>query len=83
MFEKNKKRAKRRHDDNRLLKKSVFFCKNVMMRSDEKYARKRRDTRKPCSCWMCGNPRRVYGTKTMQEQKAETREGRPEGHEER
>jgi hypothetical protein len=29
--------------------------------------------RKPCSCWMCGNPRRRYGnseqSKTLQEKK--------------
>ena len=29
------------------------------------------NTPKPCSCFMCGNPRRYYGEKTIQEQKAE------------
>ncbi len=24
-------------------------------------------TRRPCSCWMCGNPRRYYGEPTRQE----------------
>lgn len=28
-------------------------------------------TRKPCSCPMCGNPRRHYGEKTIQEKKAD------------
>lgn len=25
----------------------------------------------PCSCWMCGNPRKYFGTKTYQELKQE------------
>jgi transposase-like protein len=29
-------------------------------------------TRKPCSCSACGNPRRYIGEKTMQERRAET-----------
>ena len=27
------------------------------------------DTPKPCSCWMCGNPRRYFGERTIQEQR--------------
>lgn len=73
MLEKNKKRAKRRHDDDRFLKKSKFICQNVFSNYDDKYARRRRDTRVPCSCWMCGNPRKFYGSKTIQEKKNETR----------
>lgn len=26
--------------------------------------------RTPCSCWMCGNPRRYTGARTRQEQRA-------------
>lgn len=29
------------------------------------------DTPTPCSCWMCGNPRRHFGEKTIQERRAE------------
>lgn len=29
------------------------------------------DTRVPCSCPMCGNPRRIYGERTIQERKAD------------
>lgn len=29
------------------------------------------DTPTPCSCWMCGNPRRYFGEKTIQERRAE------------
>ncbi len=25
------------------------------------------DTPKPCSCWMCGNPRKYFGEKSRQE----------------
>lgn len=30
-------------------------------------------TRTPCSCWMCGNPRRHTGERTLQERRAEHR----------
>ncbi|MDI6855135.1 MAG: hypothetical protein QME75_16205 [Deltaproteobacteria bacterium] len=26
-----------------------------------------RKVRRPCSCWMCGNPRRYWGARTRQE----------------
>lgn len=29
------------------------------------------DTPKPCSCWMCGNPRRHLGEKSLQERSAD------------
>lgn len=28
------------------------------------------DTPTPCSCWMCGNPRKYFGERTIQERKA-------------
>lgn len=31
------------------------------------------NTPKPCSCWMCCNPRRLNGERTMQEQRANQR----------
>ena len=31
------------------------------------YAHRLLQDRQPCSCWMCGNPRRHFGTKTRQE----------------
>ena len=30
------------------------------------------DHRKKCSCWMCGNPRRHMGEKTIQERRHES-----------
>lgn len=29
-----------------------------------------RKVRRPCSCWMCGNPRKYFGVRTRQEIKA-------------
>lgn len=29
------------------------------------------DTPKPCSCWMCGNPRRYFGERSLQELRAD------------
>jgi hypothetical protein len=29
-----------------------------------------RKVRRPCSCWMCGNPRKYFGERTRQELKA-------------
>jgi len=26
-----------------------------------------RKVRRPCSCWMCGNPRKYFGSRTRQE----------------
>lgn len=28
------------------------------------------DTPKPCSCWMCGNPRKYFRERTIQERRA-------------
>lgn len=33
------------------------------------HARRRHAQRKPCSCWMCGNPRRHLGEVTLQERR--------------
>lgn len=32
------------------------------------------NTPRPCSCWMCGNPRRYFGEPTMPERRARTPE---------
>jgi hypothetical protein len=29
-----------------------------------------RKVRRPCSCWLCGNPRKYFGARTRQELKA-------------
>ena len=37
-------------------------------------ARKRHQQPAQCSCWMCGNPRKWLGERTMQERRAPTRD---------
>lgn len=37
----------------------------------QKHIRKLAENRKKCSCWMCGNARRMFKEKTMQEKKFE------------
>lgn len=56
-------RAERRHHHKRMLDKVKNF---VMYKfggwSEEEKARHQKKTaenRKPCSCWMCGNPRKL------------------------
>jgi len=35
------------------------------------------DTPKPCSCWMCGNPRRWLGEPSLQERRARQEDADP------
>ena len=35
------------------------------------------DTPTPCSCWMCGNPRKYFTEKTMQELRQDEADGLP------
>lgn len=51
-------RSERRHESSRIKKN----------RKD--YASSRVETPKPCSCFMCGNPRKWFGEKTVQERRA-------------
>ncbi|MGI9190252.1 MAG: hypothetical protein ACR2F9_08930, partial [Longimicrobiaceae bacterium] len=39
-------------------------------RHDERHRGKLAQARTPCSCWMCGNPRRYRGELTLQERRA-------------
>jgi len=47
-------------------------------RSDliDRYSKVLRNTGKPCSCFQCGNPRKHFSEKTMQEKKFEERTDR-------
>ncbi|WP_169980233.1 hypothetical protein [Tautonia rosea] len=36
----------------------------------DRFARKDHDHLASCSCWMCGNPRRWLGERTLQERRA-------------
>lgn len=58
------KRAIRRHHYYRLKKKRKYHC--GVKQSDEDSAFYV-NTPTPCSCPLCGNPRKYYGEKTRQE----------------
>ena len=77
---KDKKRARRRADKERRhrqeLKKIDHRFSSPEKRGPnfeqwrEKQAQRNTDTRKGCSCWMCGNPRRIFKDNlTMQEKR--------------
>lgn len=51
-------RSERRHESSRIKKN----------RKD--YVSAKAETPKPCSCFMCGNPRKWFGEKTVQERRA-------------
>ena len=70
---KNMKRALRRHHAARL-KVMRHFHWGRDIRHDVKSLGKAVDTPCPCSCWMCGNPRRYFNQLTRQEQVAIDRE---------
>jgi hypothetical protein len=69
-------RAERRHHHKRMLEKvKSFSIYNYFFWTEDKKTRHQKkiaETRKPCSCWMCGNPRRFFKDKmTMQEKRQE------------
>jgi len=63
-------RSDRIHHRERL-KKARRFHWGKDLRSDPKEAGVVVDTPTKCSCWMCGNPRRHTGERTIQEQRAD------------
>lgn len=60
-------RAERRSHRERLKKKRLNY--DVCVNKD--YVNRLIDTPKPCSCYMCGNPRKFFNEKTRQELKSE------------
>ncbi len=70
-------RAFRRHNHERMLDKVKKFrwLQPEFWHGDEKvrekHIRQMAETRKPCSCHMCGNPRRMFKEKTIQEKRFE------------
>lgn len=64
-----KKRALRRHHYNRLKVKRRFYWSGDWKALDERQRGLVVDTPCPCSCWMCGNPRRYFGELTIQEKR--------------
>jgi hypothetical protein len=70
MLEKNKKRAQRRADRARIKLKVKDYYGGVH-KDNPRHIGIMIDTQTPCSCFMCGNPRKYYGRKTFQEIKAQ------------
>jgi hypothetical protein len=61
-------RADRRHHMQRLKQRVADYY--IGHARDDARARGRlAKTRTPCSCWMCGNPRRHLGERTLQERR--------------
>lgn len=65
---KSLKRAQRRHDAARLKKKRVSYWGQNLAR-EPRLLGKALHTATPCSCWMCGNPRKHTGLRTIQERR--------------
>ena len=63
------KRAERRHHYNRLRAKRGKYT--MIGESTPKRLGMAVHTACACSCWMCGNPRRHSGERTIQERKHE------------
>ena len=70
-------RAIRRHHRYRLWCNRRFLWGRDLSGSDENplLRGKAIDTPTPCSCWMCGNPRRYFGEKTLQELRQDEADG--------
>ena len=72
-----KSRAERRHHHNRMIdkvKKFDWLSPKYWFWTEEErqlHIKKMAETRKPCSCYMCGNPRKHWKDKTMQEHRFE------------
>lgn len=58
-------RAFRRHKLETVKKRVVRYCTCPV--KDAKTIGQVAQTRKPCSCPMCGNPRKWFGQRTLQE----------------
>lgn len=66
----NRMRALRRHHRERIRR----YVERVLMRVGfvpREHVCRYINTRVPCSCWMCGNPRRSFHERTRQEHLAE------------
>ena len=61
-------RAVRRHHELRMKTKVRAYYDQHAMR-DVRAQGRLAHARTPCSCWMCGNPRRHFGDTTLQERR--------------
>ncbi len=67
-----KKRERRIRDKRRMKAKARMVARTSWGYKDPARAVKHADYLAVCSCHQCGNPRRHFGTRTMQEAKAMT-----------
>jgi hypothetical protein len=70
---KNVTRAIRRHHRARLIEKRVAqrsWMFNSAPAAIAKIKGRLADTPTPCSCWACGNPRRIFGALTLSEKRS-------------
>jgi len=51
------------------VKQRVRVYYDGAFRSDPRHLGKIAHARAPCSCWMCGNPRRYFGERPIQERR--------------
>ena len=63
-------RALRRHHEQRM-KRHVAGYYGGYARGHPRALGKLAHARQLCSCWMCGNPRRYLGERTLQERRAD------------
>lgn len=64
-------RALRRHHEERI-KRRVARYYGGYARENSRDIGRIAHARRQCSCWLCGNPRRSLGERTLQERKADT-----------
>lgn len=73
--DKDKRRARRRHQDRRMRAKAL--CLAEIVKGSSQFPSpvnvwiRNRNHLASCSCWMCGNPRKYFLERTRQELKAE------------
>lgn len=66
----NDPRGLRRHHRERLLKKRRFyFGTDHEQEGREAWRGRLAKTSTPCSCWMCGNPRKFFGARSVGERR--------------
>ena len=71
---KSTQRAQRRHDCERL---KAARSRHLLVagrgaqssRASDRVIGVHANTAAPCSCWMCGNPRKFFGERTVQERR--------------
>ncbi|MEM6343146.1 MAG: hypothetical protein AAF927_04675 [Bacteroidota bacterium] len=66
---KNRRRALRRHHRDRLKQKRKHYWGGDLAENSKSHLLI--NTPKPCSCFMCGNPRKFAKAPSLQEQKSE------------